>query len=264
MAELAHSFNDSAAYERFIGRWGRAAGAIFLDWVAPRTNAFWLDVGCGTGIFTELILDTRSPARVIGIDQAEARIDYASKKPVAQRASFRIGDAQALPFEDSTFDVVASALVMNFIPDSPRALSEMRRVARPGGVVAGYVWDFKNELSPSGPFRLGLRQVITEMLELPGTDDSVLGALSALFERAGGFAEIATKSIDVTVQFPDFDAFWAAQTPSYSPTTKMIAEMTKGDRARAIEAIRSQLPTNRSGRIEYLARANAIKACVLG
>jgi ubiquinone/menaquinone biosynthesis C-methylase UbiE len=116
LAELAHSFNDSAAYERFIGRWGRAAGAIFLDWVAPRANAFWLDIGCGTGLFTELILDTRSPARVIGIDQAEAQIDYASKKPVAQRASFRIGDAQALPFEDSTFDVVTSALVIISFP----------------------------------------------------------------------------------------------------------------------------------------------------
>ena len=263
MAELAHSFDDSAAYERFIGRWGRAAGAIFLDWVAPRANAFWLDVGCGTGLFTELILDTRSPARVIGIDQAAAQIDYASRKPVAQRASFRIGDAQALPFKDTTFDVVASALVINFIPDTPRALSEMRRVARPGGVVAGYVWDFKSELSPSGPFRLGLRQVITEVPALPGTDDSGLDALGSTFERAG-FAEIATRSIDVTVEFPDFEAFWAAQTPSYSPTTKMIAEMTEGDRARAIEAIRSMLPTHPSGKIEYLARANAIKACVPG
>jgi 2-polyprenyl-3-methyl-5-hydroxy-6-metoxy-1,4-benzoquinol methylase len=62
--------------------------------VAPRANAFWLDVGCGTGLFTELILDTRSPARVIGIDQAAAQIDYASRKPVAQRASFRIAAAE--------------------------------------------------------------------------------------------------------------------------------------------------------------------------
>jgi ubiquinone/menaquinone biosynthesis C-methylase UbiE len=263
MAEVEHSFDDSAAYERFVGRWGRAAGADFLDWVAPPSGARWLDVGCGTGLFTELILDTRSPAAVFAVDQAPAQIDHARRKPAVQRANFRVGDAQALPFPNSTFDVVASALVINFIPDRPRALAEMRRVARAGGVVAGYVWDFTAELSPSGPFRLGMRQVVTDVPVLPGTEDSRLGALSSLFERAG-FEEIATRSIDVTVSFPNFEEFWLAQTPSYSPTTKMIAAMTDGNRKRLIESVRASLPIHPDGRIEYSARANAIKARVLG
>jgi SAM-dependent methyltransferase len=63
-----HSFDDSAGYERFVGTWGRAAGAIFLDWLAPPAGARWLDVGCGTGLFTELIVDSRSPAMVFAID----------------------------------------------------------------------------------------------------------------------------------------------------------------------------------------------------
>ena len=58
MTEATHSFDDSAGYERFIGRWGRAAGAIFLEWVAPPADAVWLDVGCGTGLFTELVVET--------------------------------------------------------------------------------------------------------------------------------------------------------------------------------------------------------------
>jgi len=263
MAEVAHSFDDSAAYERFVGRWGRAAGAVFLDWIAPPTNARWLDVGCGTGLFTELILDTRSPAVVFAIDQAEAQIEHARRKPAAQQADFQVADAQALPFPDSTFDVVASALVINFIPDRPRALSEMRRVARARSVVAGYVWDFTEELSPSGPFRLGMRQIVADLPALPGTEESRLGALRSLFERAG-FEEIATRSIDVTVSFPHFEDFWLAQTPSYSPTTKMIAAMTKRDRVRLIEAVRAGLPIRPDGRIEYSARANAIKARVPG
>jgi ubiquinone/menaquinone biosynthesis C-methylase UbiE len=263
VTEVAHSFDDSAAYERFIGHWGRAAGAVFLDWVAPPTHAQWLDVGCGTGLFTELILDTRSPAAVFAIDHAKAQIDHARLKRAAQRADFRVADAQAIPFPGSTFDVVASALAMNFIPDRARALSEMRRVARPGGVVAGYVWDFAAELSPSGPFRLGMRQLVADLPGLPGTNDSRLEALVSLFEQ-GGLDEIATRSIDVTVSFPDFEDFWLAQTPSYSPTTKMIAAMTKMDQARLIEAVRARLPIRRDGRIEYPARANAIKARVPG
>jgi ubiquinone/menaquinone biosynthesis C-methylase UbiE len=263
MTEIAHSFDDSAAYERFVGHWGRAAGAIFLDWVAPPKGACWLDVGCGTGLFTELVLDTRSPAAVFAIDQAKAQIDYARRKPTTQRADFRVGDAHVLPFPDATFDVVASALVINFIPDRPRALSEMRRVTRPGGIVAGYVWDFTPELSPSGPFRLGMRQIVADVPLLPGTEDSRLGALRVLFEHAG-LEEIATRHIDVTVSFPDFKEFWLAQTPSYSPTTKMIAAMTESDRTRLIASVRARLPVRPDGRIEYSARANAIMARVPG
>src|SRR5262245_45958499 len=119
--EPAHSFDDSAAYERFIGRWGRAAGAIFLDWLAPAAGARWLDVGCGTGLFTELILDTCSPAAVVAVDQARAQIDYARGKPVARHVDFCVGDAQQLAYPDSEFDIVVSALAINFIPDRPRA-----------------------------------------------------------------------------------------------------------------------------------------------
>ena len=45
-------FNDAEAYERFMGRWSRTVGEMFLHWLAPPKGAIWLDVGCGTGIFT--------------------------------------------------------------------------------------------------------------------------------------------------------------------------------------------------------------------
>jgi ubiquinone/menaquinone biosynthesis C-methylase UbiE len=263
MAEAPHSFNDSAAYERFIGEWGRAAGAIFLDWVAPPIDAIWLDVGCGSGLFTELIVNSRSPAAVFAIDSSDAQIEYARNKPIAQTARFGVGDAQSLAFRDAAFDIVAAALVINFIPDRPRALSEMRRVARAGGTVAGYVWDFAAELSPSGPFRCAMADLVADLPSLPGTAESGLGALSNLFERAG-LEDIATRSIEVTVSFPDFESFWLAQTPSYSPTTKMIGAMTTAERARLSEAIRARLPRGPCGRIQYPARANAIKARVPG
>src|ERR1035437_10386376 len=114
MADAAPIFNDANAYQAFMGRWSHAVGAAFLNWLAPPKGASWLDVGCGTGVFTELVLDTCSPAAVVAVDPAAAQIDYARKQSVAQRADFRVADAQALPFPDRTFDVVASALVINF------------------------------------------------------------------------------------------------------------------------------------------------------
>jgi len=198
---------------------------------------------------------------VFAVDAAAAQIDHARLKPVVRRANFQVGDAQALAFPDSSFDVVVSALVINFIPDRPAALAEMRRVARKGGVVAGYVWDFGEELSPSGPFRLGMNEVVADLPALPGTEGSSVDALRSLFAGAG-LDEIATRTIEVTVSFPDFNAFWLAQTPSYSPMTKIIAAMTSSERARLTEAVRAQVPIGRDGSIEYPARANAIKAHV--
>jgi ubiquinone/menaquinone biosynthesis C-methylase UbiE len=253
------SFDDSAAYERFIGTWGRAAGSLFLRWLDPAKRADWLDVGCGTGLFTELICKACSPASVVGIDPVAAQISYASRKPVAAHACFRTGDAQALPFQDASFDVVASALVINFIPDRLRALSEMWRVARPGGLVGGYVWDFQAELSPSGPFRVALRDLTQGVPALPGTEDSALSRLEWLFAQAG-LIEIATTSFDVTVEFSDFDAFWMAQTPGYAPTTKIVGAMDDRQQRQLRDAINSRISSSADGSIRYPARANAVRA----
>ena len=255
------SFDDSAAYERFVGTWGRAAGSMFLQWLNPLKGANWLDVGCGTGLFTELIVNNCAPASVIGIDPAQVQINYARRKPIAARASFQTGDAQSLPLRDAAFDIVASALVINFIPDRRRALSEMGRVTRPGGLVGGYVWDFQAELSPSGPFRLGLRELVRNVPPIPGTEDSAQGQLWSLFEQAG-FVEIGTTSFEVTVEFADFDAFWTAQTPSYAPTTKILAAVDERLRRQLREAIRARVQPTGDGSIRYLARANAVRGTV--
>jgi ubiquinone/menaquinone biosynthesis C-methylase UbiE len=263
MAELAYRFDDGAAYELFMGRWSQAAGSGFLDWLAAPRNAHWLDVGCGTGVFTRLILDRCHPVSVSAVDPGPAQIDHALRQDIARRASFQVADAQSLPFGDGVFDVVASALVLNFIPDLARALAEKRRVARPGGQVAGYVWDFAAERSPSWPLRLGMRQCGVDVPGVPGARGSSLEALGYLFERAR-CEGIATTTIEVTVAFADFDQFWQAQTPSYSPIANTIAAMTENDRLRLIEAVRTGLPNYPDGRIEYSARANAVKASMPG
>ena len=263
MADSTVAFDDGAAYERFMGRWSRAVGAVFLDWLAPPKGVRWLDVGCGTGVFTELVLDTRSPAAVVAVDPAAAQIDYARMQPVAQRADFRVADAQALPFPDRSFDVVASALVINFIPDRRRALAEMRRVGRLGGGVAGYVWDFAAERGSGWPLVRGMRRIGVEPPRIPGAEDSSIKALQSLFEQAG-LEAIDARSIDVTVAFPDFDDYWRSQTPAFTPNGKLVAALPETDRVRLVEAVRAELPIGPDGSIAYAARANAIKARVPG
>jgi ubiquinone/menaquinone biosynthesis C-methylase UbiE len=205
MTQTTGYFEDGEAYQRFMGRWTRAVGTIFLDWVAPPEGARWLDVGCGTGVFTELVLDTRAPSAVIAVDPAAAQIEHAHRQPVAQRAEFKVADAQNLAFPDKAFDIVASALVINFIPDRARAIAEMRRVVRDGGIVAGYVWDFAAERSPSAHLRVGLRQIGIELPATPGTAASGLHALHALFEQAG-LEDIVMRTIDVQLSISEHNA----------------------------------------------------------
>jgi SAM-dependent methyltransferase len=258
----AYRFNDGAAYERFMGRWSRGAGKVFLDWIAPARGARWLDVGCGTGSFTELIVNMRSPAQVFAIDPEQSQIDHARNGPMADRAHFKVGDAEALPFADGTFDIVVSGLVLNFIPDAARALLEMRRVARRGGTVGGYVWDFAAELSPTWPMRLGLRELGALVAPTPGADNSSLTGLNALFERAG-LEGVATNPIDVTMRFADFDDFWVSQTPSFNPIAKMIAKLEVTDRTKLIDAVRARV-VRPDGTVEYSARANGVRGQVPG
>jgi ubiquinone/menaquinone biosynthesis C-methylase UbiE len=261
MAETTFDFDDSAAYERAMGRWSRAVAPVFLQWLAPPANARWLDVGCGTGIFAHTLLELCAPASVVGVDAAVAQIAQATGGPAAGRASFEVADARKLPFPEASFDIVASALVLNFIADRTQALAEMRRVARAGGAVAAYVWDFAEELSPSGPLRRAMRRFGVQVPPIPGTDESGLEMLRALFHEAG-LDRIETRIIDVCLAYRNFEDFWHAQTPNYAPTTKIIASMAESDRARVKSAVRGELPTAPGGVIEYFARANAIKARV--
>ena len=259
--DLAHRFEDGDAYDRFMGCWSRAVGEVFLNWVRSPSGARWLDIGCGTGILTQLILDKAAPESVVAIDPEGAQIQHARPRSLADRVSFRVADAHALPFNEATFDVVASGLVLNFIRDQARALLEMRRVAVRGGVVTGYVWDFAAEFSPSWPLRIGLSEMGVGVPHVPGAARSSVHELRGLFERAG-FEQISLRSFDVTVTFPNFEDFWQSQTQRYSPVGKLVAALETRERLRLSANVRSMLPKRTDGQTEYSARANAVKARV--
>src|SRR5437870_180103 len=113
------TFDAADDYERYMGRWSRAIGEKFLAWLNAPKGARWLDVGCGTGAFSELILRHGAPKSLTGIDPSPEQIDFAKKQ--LPDLTFRVADSMALPFGQDEFDVVASALVIHFIPDRARA-----------------------------------------------------------------------------------------------------------------------------------------------
>ena len=98
MVERTIRFDDGAAYERMMGVWSQLAGNIFLDWLAMPSGLRWIDVGCGNGAFTELLVRRCAPTEVQGIDPSEGQLAYARTRPGLPGAEFRQGDAMALPF----------------------------------------------------------------------------------------------------------------------------------------------------------------------
>src|SRR5688500_2853494 len=136
------SWVGADAYEAYVGRWSRRVAPQILDWLAVPEGKRWLDVGCGTGALSRAILMTCAPAEVVGVDPSLPFVAHAAGQASDPRASFRKGDALNLAVDHGSFDAVVSGLVLNFVPDQPAALREMRRVARPGGIGAAYVWDY--------------------------------------------------------------------------------------------------------------------------
>jgi len=202
-----------------------------------------------------------APLAMTAIDPVVTQVDYCLRQPIADHVQFQVADATSLPFADAGFDVVAHALVLNFIPDTRRALQEMRRVGHPGGLMAGYVWDFASDRAPNSCIGAALREIGQVVPRVPGADKSTLISLRASFECAG-FKEISSASFEVSVAFRDFDDFWGANTPAFSPLTTIINSLSHDDRAKLAELTHQKLTIDRNGRICGAARANAIKARV--
>ncbi|WP_293881994.1 class I SAM-dependent methyltransferase [Sphingomonas sp.] len=256
MSESQIRFEDGAAYERMMGVWSRLVGNVFLDWLAPEQNQNWIDVGCGNGAFTELLVQRCQPAEILGIDPSEGQLSFARSR-VAGIARFEQGDAMALPYADNSLDVAVMALVIFFVPDPARGVAEMKRVVKPGGSISAYVWDV---LEPGGfpmaALQEELRNIgITPMLP-PRAEVSRLGALHTLWVDAG-LTDVASREIVVTRTFDDFADFWVSAEIAIG-MGQGTRDMSVETRANLKDRLKDRLPVDAGGRISFASRANAV------
>jgi SAM-dependent methyltransferase len=260
MATEQIRFDDGAAYERYMGRWSRSAGEVFLDWLAPRPDLRWLDVGCGNGAFTEMLIERCAPRAAHGIDPSEAQLAFARTRPALRVAEFRAGDAMALPFADDTFDAAVMPLVIFFVPQPARGVAEMARVVCPGGIASAYAWDLDGGGFPYDALWVELRAIGVAVPMPPSPDASRIDAMRDLWTGAG-LIDVETREITVQRTFADFDDYWTIVQSGPSVGSKLAA-MSPNDLALLKSKMRAQLPTDTEGRITCSARANAVKGRV--
>ena len=253
-------FDDGAAYERMMGVWSRLPGEVFLDWLAPAPGLRWLDVGCGNGAFTELLMQRCSPVAIRGLDTSPEQVAYARARPSNGLATYDVGDALALPFADQSFDAATMALVIFFLPDPARGVEEMARVVRPGGTVSAYAWDLVGGGSPIDPIRAEMRALGLAPASAPSNEASHTDAMRTLWEGAG-LIDVETRQITVHRTFPDFEDFWTT-TLEGSIIGPGIARLAPADRRELQSRMRRRLSADAAGRVAYSSRANAVKGVV--
>jgi ubiquinone/menaquinone biosynthesis C-methylase UbiE len=166
----------------------------------------------------------------------------------------------ALPFENEQFDASTMALVLFFVPDPEKGLSEMIRVTKKDGMVSAYVWDILGGGFPAEPIQAGLRSMNYEYALPPSVDISKMNNLKGLWEAAG-LKAIETKIIKVDRKFNDFEEFWEITSNSAS-IKSVVADMEKEELTELKTDVQEQLPVIADGSVQYSSWANAIQGIV--
>jgi SAM-dependent methyltransferase len=257
---IADSWERGDPYERYVGRWSRRVAPRFLAWLDVPPARRWLDVGCGTGALCGAIGEHCAPAAVAGAEPSAGFLATA-RQWLSERADLRPGSAASLPFGDGDFDVVVSGLVLNFVPDTRAALAEMARVARRGGTIAAYVWDYAGRMELMRAFwdaAVALDPAAAPLDE--GTRFPLCRPepLSQLFSAAG-LRQVETFALDVPTPFESFDDYWQPFLGGQGPAPAYVASLDEAARGRLRERLRQQLPAQPDGSIALVARAWAVR-----
>ena len=227
------------AYNRFMGRYSGPLAAGFADWAGVRPGGRALDVGCGPGALTKVLVER------LGVDGVSA-VDPSSHFLAALRRSFptldvQSGVAEQLPYPDDLFDHTLAQLVVHFMNDPVRGLREMGRVTRPGGTVAACVWDLAGNGAPLSVFWKAARELdpdVTDESMLPGVRE---GELETLFDVAG-LTHIEDTLLTVSVRHATFDEWWEPYTLGVGPAGDLVRSLDAEGQRALRERCRALLP----------------------
>ena len=243
-----------------MGRWSSLAANRFLDWISPDIGLKWLDVGCGSGALSEAAIQRFMPEKLTAIDQSEGFV-LAAQKRLGSKVICKIGNALELPIEDSSVNLTVSGLVLNFLPDISKALSEMKRVTISGGTVAIYVWDYVGKMD----FLQEFWEAATILNKKASTFNEAIRfsefnsqTLMKAFKKVG-LNKVVNAPIEINTHFNDFDDYWNPFLGGQGPAPTYLNSLNEKERKQLRNLIYERLPKQKNGSIKLSARALAIK-----
>lgn len=254
-------FSNADAYEAYVGRWSRLVAHEFLEWLDVAPGGTWLDVGVGTGILAEAILQNATPAKVVGVDSSQEYIGFARHRIYDDRAEFRVGDAANMVTGAPQFDAAVAGLVLNFLPAPQQAVESMTRAVNSGGTVAAYVWDYGGQMEMMRHFWDAASQIDPAAKEMDSGQRFAIckpERLRASFQ-AVDLRAIEVIPIDVPTLFRDFDNYWLPFLGAQGSVSKYLHGLNDKMLTLTRDQLQRQLPTMEDGSIPLIARAWAVK-----
>ncbi len=234
------SFDVSAeAYLRFMGRYSEPLAGEFLQGAELSGHGRILDVGCGPGVLTQVLVDRYGASAVAAVDPSAPFV--AATRARLPGVDVRQGVAEALPYDDDVFDAALAQLVVHFMADPVAGLREMGRVTRPGGVVSACVWDHCGGHGPLSLFWSAAQDLDPDApseRDLPGTRKGQLAELAV----TAGLSDVEASGLTVRVTSESYDEWWAPYLLGVGPAGAYVASLDDDHRQRLFRRCTEVLP----------------------
>jgi ubiquinone/menaquinone biosynthesis C-methylase UbiE len=198
-------------YDAYMGRWSRRLAPLFLDFAGLSDGERVVEIGCGTGSLMLALPGRANFKSLEAIDYEQQFVDAARERNTDPRINIAKGDACNLQFADGAFDRALSMLVLHFVSDPERAIAEMKRVVRPGGIAAATVWDNFGGQTANRMFWDTIAAVEPSASDRRGA--SLIrpmtrpGELKNAFVKAG-FVDVTEDVLITRMDFANFDDYW--------------------------------------------------------
>ncbi|MCW2737321.1 methyltransferase domain-containing protein [Nocardioides sp.] len=226
------------AYDRFMGRYSRPLAADFAAWLAPTPGQRAIDVGCGPGALTSVLVDRLGADHVSAVDPSAPFV--AACRDRLPGVDVRQAGAESLPYDDDSFDLAGACLVVHFMSDPVGGVAEMKRVTRPDGWVAATVWDLAGSRAPMAPLWEAMAEVAPEHPDESDFQGGSRASLLAVLEGAA-LRDIETTELAVTVTHPSFEEWWQPYQHGVGPAGEAVAALDPEQRAELERVLRRHL-----------------------